>query len=108
VQNNNGAPVAPNGIALCSILVINPRASSRSSLQCAPQALGLHHYVTIQHNVGIMRSVWLALPVKNGNANQATVRAARRIIYAMLNASFAVRRRQAAKNKLKKSTLCAL
>ena len=53
-----------------------------------------------------MRSVWLALP-KSGNANQATVRAARRIIYAMLNASFVQRWRQAAKANSLPGRLCA-
>ena len=54
-----------------------------------------------------MRSVWLALPVKSGNANQATVRAARRIIYAMLNAAYALVRRQSRKSKLFTSRSCA-
>lgn len=76
-------------MCLAALFIYPPQCLQSFLLTTFAPFLGLHHSSSIQHNVGIMRSVWLAL--LNGwqrnnitkylhhhkirNANQATVRA---------------------------------
>ena len=76
-------------MCLAALFIYRPQCLQSFLLTTFAPFLGLHHSSSIQHNVGIMRSVWLALLKgcqrnnitkylhhhKIRNANQATVRA---------------------------------
>ncbi len=98
---------------LAALFIYRPQCLQSFLLTTFAPFLGLHHSSSIQHNVGIMRSVWLAL-LKGWQRNNVTtfyiiIKSAtqtkplsaltRRIIYAMLNAACATRLQQAARPK---------
>lgn len=105
---------------LAALFIYRPQCLQSFLLTTFAPFLGLHHSSSIQHNVGIMRSVWLALLkgwqrnnvttfyiiIKSATQTKPLSALARRIIYAMLNAACATRLQQAA--RLKSFTSCTL